>query len=117
LNENLVAFSVNRLFNALNAGQPISSSDQHNKTLPSKYQRSIKEWRRLMRLLTGSFCDQHLRTFTEATRELVTHKDFGEFQLKHAEAEAPKVDEKHLVNLKKVSILNKRLFVYSKPPT
>lgn len=69
-----------------------------------------------MRLLTGSFCDQHLRTFTEATRELVTHKDFGEFQLKHAEAEAPKVDEKHLVNLKKVSLLNKQLFVYSKPP-
>lgn len=102
LTENLSAFSVSRLFHALNAGQSISSSEQ-TKNLPSKYQRSIKEWHRLFRLLSP-FCEQNLQTFMGTTKDLITHKDFGEFQFKQPEPEAPKVEENDLVNLKRVSV-------------
>jgi hypothetical protein len=97
----MTAYSVARLFRSLHNGQPISSSDHNNKSLPTKYQRSIKEWRRLLRLLTP-FCDQNPRSYMETTCDLVTHKDFGEFQLKHPESELNKLEGTDLVNLKQV---------------
>lgn len=97
----MTAYSVERLFRSLHTGQPISSSDQNSKSLPTKYQRTIKEWRRLLRLLTP-FCDQNPLVYMETTCEFVTHKDFGEFQLKYPESELQQLKESDLVNLKRV---------------
>lgn len=102
LNERLTAFSVDRLLRSLQNGVPISSSEQNNKTLPGRFQRSIKEWRRLFRMLTP-FCDQNLNMYLETTRDMVSHKDLGEFQLKTSAPEQPTLEESDLKNLNRVS--------------